>query len=309
VSLLVVSLNSCIDRTLLAPGFAVGAHCVAELEAETPAGKGVNVARILAQLGVPVRLLALVGDDRIDRFRSLLGSPGLEAECLPACSRTRVNTTILDPGSGTETHVREKGEPVRVEALAALGERLARAAAGEWVVFSGSLPPGLAVEDFSARITDLAARGVRVAVDTSGPALAAAFAAGAVLLKPNRIELADLAGPNPEASLPATATRLAAARPGCRLLISDGAEGAFWIGPGERWKGKAAEPLELRKTVGAGDALLAGALAGLHRGLPAEGCLRLALQTAGASLSCPAAGEIDALRLPRLPVILTPAED
>jgi 1-phosphofructokinase family hexose kinase len=169
-------------------------------------------------------------------------------------------------------------------------ERLAEVVAAvapsvEWVTLSGSLPPGVQT-DLYARLTAAAHRGgAAVALDTSGPALAAAVPAGPDLVKPNVEELEELAG----RSLPTTDARLAAAddlrAAGVgRVVVSLGAVGALFV-DAEGAVAARPPPVAVVSTVGAGDATVAGAIAALLRGDRLAGVARLATACGATAVS------------------------
>ena len=125
----------------------------------------------------------------------------------------------------------------------------------------GSLPPGVP-DDYYARLCRrLVSAGIRVAVDTSGPALLAAVAAGPTVVKPNREELAEAVGaPLRSVGEAVEAAQVLRAKGARDVLVSLGSDGALLVSEHGVVSGDAhvAEP---RSTVGAGDALLAGYLA------------------------------------------------
>ncbi|MCX7935003.1 MAG: PfkB family carbohydrate kinase [Planctomycetota bacterium] len=292
-----ISLNSCVDRILLAENFRIGSHCQARLLSEQPAGKAVNVARLLATLGVSNRLVALVGEDRCAFFRRHLGRlPRLRVNLISASVRTRMNTTILEQRARIETHIREQGEELPARAWRALGRALADDRSA-WVVFCGTLPPGLKAKQFGDLLRCLQRAGKKTAVDASGSALAEALRAGADLIKPNRAELAELLGRSGRQAqrldLAAAAAHLRREQPQVEILASDGENGAYFVGADGAWHAKATGACQIVSTVGAGDALFAGFLWGMVRQETRAQCLRRAILVATASLACPAAGEIE----------------
>lgn len=143
-------------------------------------------------------------------------------------------------------------------------------------MLAGSLPAGVAVDFYAEATRHLQARRVRVAVDTSGGALRAAVAAGPDLIKPNVHELEELAGRRlaDEAALVAAARELVAGGVGL-VVVSRGAEGAVFVSEDEV---VVARPpaIEVGSTVGAGDAMVAGIVAGRLRGLGLAETARLA---------------------------------
>ncbi len=289
----VVSLNSCLDRILEVEGFVPGGVHVANLVAFHPAGKGMNVARLLAGLGSRVSLHGFVGRDALHRFEQEADRERVACRLRALPIRTRINTTILDPASGNETHIREQGDPVLPEELPALVESLqAETRRGDRVVFAGSLPPGLRPEHFGRLVRDLTEAGRRVVVDISGPPLKEAIRAGAALIKPNRAELAECAGTDADQSLPDIVECLARRMTPPGILASDGADGAWLFTPEGIWHAWTETPVRARNTVGAGDALLAGFLAAQSEELPSGQCLRNAVETATAAVQALRAGEL-----------------
>lgn len=173
----------------------------------------------------------------------------------------RTNTTIVEH-DGTTTKLNEPGPELRAADVEALQDTVSRelAANPDWLVSSGSLPPG-APADLHARFVRAARRlGVRSAVDTSGAALAAAVEAGPDVLKPNEDELAELLGRelHTVGDVVAAAAELRTRGVG-EVLVSLGGAGALLVGDeGTAWAGgPALVPLS---TVGAGDCTLAGFL-------------------------------------------------
>ena len=192
-----VTPNPGIDRTVtLSSALTRGAvHRVSSVSSE-PGGKGVNVARALSLAGVDaVAVLPAVPGDP---FLALLAGAGVPAAPVGVGGAVRTNLAITEP-DGTTTKLNEPGAPLDAAALGALTDAvLGRAAGADWVVLSGSLPPGVPDGWYADVVAKLKDRDCRVAVDTSdGPlaALAAGFDTAAPdLIKPNSEELAGLSG-------------------------------------------------------------------------------------------------------------------
>ncbi|HWJ83198.1 MAG TPA: hexose kinase [Nocardioides sp.] len=270
-----VTANPSVDRTVVLPGpLRRGAVQRAEAVLEHPGGKGVNISRACVASGVPTLALLPVADD--DPFVAELAAVAVPFRPVPPAGPMRVNLTLTEP-DGTTTKINSAG--ATVADLSALADAAAdAAAAGDWVVLAGSLPPGVP-DDWYA---DLAARlhglGVRVAVDASeGPLLAVTRAGGAAvgLLKPNAEELASVTGSDPDAleADPERAADAAATLVGSvatTVLATLGAGGAVLVDASGAWHA-VPPPITVASTVGAGDATLFGYLAADLRGLaPAE---------------------------------------
>jgi 1-phosphofructokinase len=251
-----VTPNPAIDLTYRLAGLRRGdLNRASEVTTES-SGKGVNVAKILAELGRPVRAVVTSGGATGRLFESLLE---IEAVAVPVAAPTRTNVTIVEPG-GTTTKVNEPGHPLLATEAARLVEAVVAELDGRpaWLAVCGSLPPGTPPALVTDLVTVARRYGCRVAVDSSGEALAAAVDAGADLIAPNAEELAELTGHHVEAL--EEAARSVATRTGTTVLASAGAAGAFLATPHDEWH--AVPPrIEPVNTTGAGDALLAAFLA------------------------------------------------
>ena len=251
-----------LDRTVEIPALTRGAVLRAGSSRVDPGGKGVNVSRVVARFGRPtVAVMPGASDD----LAVLLRRVGVTPVTTPATGATRVNTALVEP-DGTTTKVNEPGVHLAPADVAALLDAVGRVAAdpadpASWVVTAGSIPPGAPVDLHAHVVRRARAAGAAVAVDTSGPALAAAVAAGPDLVKPNVAELAELVG-HP---LPRLADVLAAAEELRRggiatVLVSMGAAGAVAVTAEGLWHAAGGRVPAVRSTVGAGDSMLAGYL-------------------------------------------------
>jgi len=288
-----VTPNTSVDRTLEVPRFAIGGHLRGRLLRQQPGGKGVNVARCLAVLGVQSLVTGFVGRRELPLFRESL-PPVVASELVPVAEPTRTNTTILDPERGTDTHIRETGFAVRTQEVEALLAKLrAIATPDAVVVFCGSLPPGMTAAALGSLLAACRERGAEVAADLNGADLGAAVAARPLLIKPNVEELGECLGR--DLSEAGEGQLLTAARALCdrvgTVLLTRGREGALAVRSGEAL----AASVEIgvpRNTVGCGDALLAGYLAGLWRGSAFSDALRLAVACGAAQALADAPGHL-----------------
>ncbi|WFF41799.1 1-phosphofructokinase [Salinicola endophyticus] len=276
--ILVVTLNPALDLSIGLPALTLGAVNRTQSSQLAAAGKGLNVARVLAALGHRVTLSGLLGGDNDAPFVAACAQAGIEDASLRLPGETRINAKIAED-DGRVTDINGPGLHVSSEALEALHQRLSahcRERAPGAVVLTGSLPPGVTAADFAALVAMLKATGVAVWVDTSGPALEAALAVPPSAVKPNEHELAAWAG----ATLDTREAQCEAARRLHRAgveeaLLSLGGEGLIWVSRRGEWL---AEPprVTVVNTVGAGDTLVAGMLHGILDGQPPAQVLRFA---------------------------------
>src|SRR5229473_1626185 len=167
-----VTLNAAIDRTLTVPNFQRGQRHRASAGVTMAGGKGINVARTLKALGVPVVATGLVGGTTGTRIVEGLTVEAILNDFVRIDGESRTSTAVVDPAGGTYTEINEWGPAVLAEELETLLEKLRYLTQGaELVVFAGSLPRDVA-DDFYAEATrDLERRHVRVVLDTEGEPL------------------------------------------------------------------------------------------------------------------------------------------
>lgn len=261
-SILTVTLNAAIDTTLtLASSLALGQLNRAQAVLKLPGGKGINVARVLHTLGVPVQVTGLAGGPAADFLATELARSGISSTFQPISANTRTCTAIVELDSQRVTEVNEPGPTIseaEAERFLILFSALLRDAAA--VALSGSLPPGIPSNYYARLIARARASGVPAILDTSGAALAAGIAARPFLVKPNTHEIRDLLGSDvhtlEEAALAGQQVR---ARGAQLAIITLGTQGAVLVLESAAWHARVqvAAPIS---TVGCGDALLAGFL-------------------------------------------------
>ncbi|MEU8112852.1 1-phosphofructokinase [Micromonospora sp. NPDC048947] len=264
-----VTLNPSLDRAVEVDSLIRGEVIRAATAHLDPGGKGVNVSRALLANGVPSVAVVPSGGDEGNQLIRLLEAEGVEVLAVSISGRTRSNITLAEP-DGTVTKINEPGPTMgRAEFDEVADSVLARASGADWVVLCGSVPPGLPADAYAQLCRKLRAAGVRVAVDTSGPALREAALAGATVLKPNRDELADVVGtPLKDLADVVDAAQCLRAWGADTVVASLGADGAVLV-DAEGVRTGTCPVARPRSTVGAGDALLAGFLAAGAQGATA----------------------------------------
>lgn len=267
--ILTLTMNPSLDRTIEVPELVRGALVRASGTRLDPGGKGVNVARALAAHKLPTCAVVPRGGPEGRQLCELLEEEGIDVCAVPVTGHTRSNVSLVEP-DGEVTKINEPGGELCQDDLERIVKAvLDTAATADWVVASGSLPPGVAdtfYRDLGVRLTE---RGIRFVVDSSGPALTAALGAGPTLIKPNREELAESVGFGIDTLADAVRAAEVLRDKGAQtVLASLGADGAVLVdGQGVRY---GESPVDRgRSAVGAGDAMLAGYLAGGVTGVDA----------------------------------------
>lgn len=289
-----VTLNTAVDRTLAAPDFRVGEVVSAALVAEQPAGKGVNVSRCLSSYGIESVVTGFVGSLEVPLFHGSFRQTKARSMLVPINGRTRVDTTVLDPKNGTETHIREKGFEVGENDLRRMAAVLEKNVdPGDIVAVCGSLPLGVSPGQLARLVALCIGKPAQVVVDTSGEALKAATGARPHLIKPNIAELESLVGMELD-GVSEIAEAALSLTPGVgAVLVSLGKDGAMLVKGGNAWR--AVCPLDQKRvanTVGCGDAAVAGFLAGMAQKKTDEETLRMAVAFGTAAALTPTAGTV-----------------
>lgn len=284
-----VTLNPAIDQTIVVDRLTLGAVHRARSSQSNAGGKGVNVAGCLADWGASVIVTGVLGRDNAAPFEAFFASKRIDDRFIRAPGETRTNIKIADLASADTTDVNLPGLAVDAATRSAVDATLRRVVGpGTLVVVAGSLPAGMEADTLADVVDDLAGRGARVVLDTSGEPLRRALAPGRRLphcIKPNRAELEDLVG-RPlvgEADL-LTAARELVARGIALVVVSRGADGALFVTATRALVGRL-PPVAALSTVGAGDAMVAGLVAGLAEGADLDRIARLAVAFAAAKLA------------------------
>lgn len=286
-----VTLNPAIDQTLTIAGFTPGRlHRVSECRHQ-PGGKGVNVASVLADLGVAVIATGFLGQDNAEPFEALFAGKGIDDQFLRIAGSTRIGIKIVDSRTSQKTDINLPGLTASQEAVDALLERVASLAApGRWMVLSGSVPPGISHGIYATMIDAIHEKGGHVALDTSGPALRTGLASRPEVMKPNVDQLGELTGQvlnTPGAIRDAAVSLLD--RGVQRIAVTMGPRGAVFV---ERGKALVARPPQMRplRTIGAGDALVAGIVYAAMHGQSLEEVARTATAAGAHAVTRTAAG-------------------
>lgn len=283
--ILTLTLNPALDLTVELVRLEPGQVNRSDAMHSHAAGKGVNVAQVLADLGHTLTVSGFLGEDNAQAFEMLFAQRGFADAFIRVPGETRSNIKLAEQ-DGRITDLNGPGPMVDEVAQQALLDRLEQIAPGhDVVVVAGSLPRGVSPQWLQALIARLKKLGLNVALDTSGEALRVALAAGPWLIKPNTEELADALGCD-------VVSELAQAEAAQRLhvegvehvVISHGADGVNWFSVGSALHASPPK-VTVASTVGAGDSLLAGMLHGLLGAHTPEQTLRTATAIAAMAVT------------------------
>jgi 1-phosphofructokinase/tagatose 6-phosphate kinase len=190
-----VTMNAAVDRTLTVPNFQRGQRHRASAGLTLAGGKGINVARALKRLGVPVVATGLVGGRTGTRIVEELTSEAILNDFVRIDDESRTSTAIVDPTGGSYTEVNEWGPHVSGEELEMLLDKLVYLSQGaDYVIFAGSLPRGIDDDFYAEAVSELNRRGAQTVLDSEGEALRLGVQAQPWLVSPNEREAEALVG-------------------------------------------------------------------------------------------------------------------
>jgi 6-phosphofructokinase 2 len=287
MSPLVVSLNPAVDVEWRVPRILPEEKNELISERRWPGGKGVNVARWLRWLECPAHLFLPLGGSTGEELADGLRREGIEFSSFPLKQPSRVNVVVTpDPGAGSQFRFNPtwpRVSPAETRGLLrGVAERTAQA---NPVIISGTLAFGASIDTY-ARMARAAKRlGKRVVLDCDRQPFALAVKEGPWLVKPNEFELGQWSRMTLRTrSAQWKAARSLAEATGGWVLLSRGGEGAWLLNAVERVAWSAVpKAVTVRNRVGAGDAMLAGAVAASAKSDQPEDWLRSAVATGTAA--------------------------
>jgi 1-phosphofructokinase family hexose kinase len=282
-----VTMNAAIDRTLTVPNFLLGQRHRASEVLTLAGGKGINIARALKRLDVPVAATGLAGGRTGVRIVEELTGEAILNDFVRIGDESRTSTAVVDPTTNTYTEINEWGPEVGEDELGLLLEKLVYLARGaDVVVFAGTLPRGVAQDFYAEAIRELNRRAVRTVLDTEGEPLRLGAAAEPYLVTPNQAEAEGLVGQELTEEQEVVQALEDIAELGPKNVLITEESGCYALLREERLakRFRATAPhVEARSAVGAGDVLLAGFLAARFDERPAEEALRAAVAAGAAS--------------------------
>lgn len=302
--ILTVTLNAAIDRTVAVPNFRLAQRHRAVESRTVAGGKGVNVARALKLLGRPVIATGLVGGATGTRILERLAEESILHDFMRIEGESRTNLAVIDPTSGLQTEINERGPVIATEEIDSFVEKLLYLAQGATMcVLAGSVPPGVDPAVYARLVTELRELGVISVLDTDGEPMRAGLRAEPAVVVPNVTEAEGAVGHEfNDADDQAMGLR-GLLEMGAGEAIITSASGCVAIvghGPERRRFEVQIEPLEPIAAVGSGDAFLAGYVAARYQGRNAGECLAYGVACGAESTQHFGAGALDPHEVERL---------
>ena len=256
--ILTITFNPCIDKSTSVTALAPEKKIVCSTPTFEPGGGGINVARAIKQLGGQATAIYPAGGYSGKFLQTLLEHEGVDSLIVATEKHTRENMIVTDLATNLQYRFGMPGQELsRSEWEQCL--QLVEQSNAEFIVASGSLPPGVPLDIFG-RVAKIAKqKNSKLIVDTSGKALEYALKEGVYMIKPNLGELSKLSGKEELGFQEIEQVAKALINnSGCTaIVVSMGATGAMLITKNEVYK-FSAPPVKRRSTVGAGDSMVAG---------------------------------------------------
>lgn len=280
-----ITLNPALDLTGSVDALKVGSVSLVKRSDLHAAGKGVNVAKVLSDLGADVTVTGFLGKDNPELFHQLFEEIGVKDEFIEVEGSTRINVKLVE-SNGEVSDINFPGVQVTAEDIARFEDTLFRLAeTHDYFVLAGSLPGGVTPELCAAWIEKLHQLGKKVLFDSSKAALSAGMDAHPWLIKPNDEELSDFVGQHLETPEQCQQAAQSLADKGIEnIVVSMGANGVMWLNQGE-WLRAQPPRMNVVSTVGAGDTLVAGLCWGHMQVMPKNELLRFATALSALAVS------------------------
>ena len=186
-----VTINPSIDYIVQLDKLTLGEVNRMDYDNKLPGGKGINVSRILKELGHDNIAWGFLGGFTGNFVKEELEKVGLKTDFTPIAADTRINVKIK---AQNETEINGQGPKLTEEEISAFTEKFDHLTSDDVVIFAGSLVPSLNDDFYFDLIKIIRSKGAQFVIDTTGESLRKTLAAKPLVVKPNNHELADLFG-------------------------------------------------------------------------------------------------------------------
>ena len=278
-----VSLNPSIDRTLTVEGFTPGGLNRVISKTDVAGGKGINVALTVSGLGLDSACVGFMYKDSAPLFEKHLMLNSTAYDFVWCEGTARTNIKVFDRAAGVVTELNESGVTIGEDALHRMVDMvISHAENSDYLILSGSVPPGCPQDYYRTLINAVEGLGCRCVLDADGERLKYGLEARPFMIKPNRYELEMMTGSSMKSISEVHAAALRYIDMGVEVVaVSLGVDGAL-ITNGDVTLYAPRMNIDVKSTVGAGDAMVAGLVAGFMGENELEECFRMGVASAGA---------------------------
>lgn len=275
-----LTLNPSIDYIMHISNVKVGETNYADKEKMLPGGKGINVSRVLNRLGVTNKALGFIGGHSGHFIEEWLTNEGAKHEFIKVNGDTRINVKLKDEA---ETELNGKGPIISEKESEALLNQILKLTSSDTIILSGSKSRGLSETFYNEIIEICQKQQINFVIDTNSKELLDILKAKPFLVKPNQAELSQLFNQPIQSKTDAIYYGKKLQEGGAQnVIVSLGGDGAIFIDDQETYI--AASPRgKVINTVGSGDSMIAGFMAGIEKGLSKLEAFKLSVQCGSAT--------------------------
>lgn len=277
-----VTFNPAIDYLIYVPELTVGSIIRSEKEKTFCGGKGINVSLILQELGIESTAMGFIAGFTGSAIEQALSGGEIHTDFVHLKEGlTRINVKIR---SECETDINGQGPEISENDIKALLRKLEKLKSGDTLVLAGSIPNTLPSDMYEKIMDPLSGKGIRFVVDATRELLMNSLKYKPFLIKPNNDELGEIF--NVKISTPEDALKYAGElhkMGATNVLISMGAKGAVLLDENGKKHYFGAVGGKVVNTVGAGDSMVAGFIAGYAQKQDYEYALKLGSAAGGAT--------------------------
>ena len=283
--IITISVNPALDVTLWTETMDFSEPNKTSREEIYPAGKSINVSRVLSSLGTSSVSLGVCGEDNLKLFTSLLQKDGVNFDFLTISGCIRENLTLMIP-DGRVLKINRAGSPVPPNAMKKLKVRIEKEIEGcerVLLVFAGSLPPNITPETYKGYILSFCRPGIFLALDTAAFRMQDIQEMKPFIIKPNLLEFRQMCGSDlrTEQSIVKLSRTLSPYVE--HVLVSLGSKGLIYIGREYGYR-LSTPAVKVKTTIGAGDTTLAGFIHSLQSGKSTLEAITFAVAAGSASV-------------------------
>lgn len=258
-----VTFTPALDYYVRCDDFSIGNTNRTQNEVVHAGGKGINVSAMLKNLGIRSVAMGCIAGFTGETLNSMIKGYGVSTDFVKVEGTSRINVKLMS--DGVESELNGQGPIISASSIAKILAKIKRLEEGSTVVFAGVLPACMPPDAYKEILEELKDKNLNIVLDTSGDPLLNALIYKPFLIKPNRIELGELFNAEikdvDDVIFYARKLREMGAR---NVIVSLGADGACMLTENGGEYYLAAPCGKLVSSVGAGDSLVAGFLAGLN---------------------------------------------
>lgn len=276
-----VTFSPALDYVMRLDSLKIGEVNRAESEETYAGGKGINVAKVLTALGVDCVALGFIAGFTGDEIERLLKIEGVKTDFITTAGITRINVKLK---AESETDINGRGEAISEDNLRELFERIDALKDGDTIVLAGTVPPGLPDNIYEQILARVSGKGVYKVVDATKDLLLRALEYKPFLIKPNKAELEEMLGVKAHSKEDVIKYARQLCQMGAKnVIVSLAGDGAVMATEEGEVYDLCAPEGKVVNSVGSGDSMVAGFIAGIKANMSKYDSFRLGVAAGSAT--------------------------